>query len=210
MRHQPPEPALAQRRAQRRARRRQAGKLGHARQRLDQPQRRAAAAERQSDRQIAVEAQRVDRQHRAARGVGVELRVVRSDIHLGAGQRRRRAAVRDGRSRPRRRCRDRRASAGGTAATAGTAVRQRLAHPLDLQTSIAVGRLASGTMRYSMSVWVSRIGSQRCGNRLTNGVQPSASDRRRSCAPVPAGRGRGRRRFPAGRSRKPASWRPSA
>ena len=135
-----------------------------------------------------------------------------AEIHLAAGQRGRGwSGATSGRSRRARRAPDRRGSAGRTAARAASCRPAASRAPVQPARSPShAGRRASGTMRYSVSVWLSWIGSQRCGNRLTIGVQPSASaSRPRPCAPVRAGRGRDRRRSRAG-CRRDSSVLPSS
>ena len=86
MRDQPPETAFAHRHAKRRCRRRQAGDADHGGGAFDESERRTPAAERQGGRQVAVAAQRVDRQNAAARALGVESGVVRQQVDLGAAK----------------------------------------------------------------------------------------------------------------------------
>ena len=95
-----------------------------------QAQGRAAAAERQVGGQVAVQAQRVHRQHGIGGLVRVELRVVRGDEHLGAGYARRGGAP-GRRDRSRRACRDRDRirSAGRMAATGGRSRRAAFRGP---------------------------------------------------------------------------------
>ena len=132
VRHQAPEAGLAQRWAQGGrggSDRVQRGDSGGA---LDQAQTRMAAAERQVGGQVAIDALRVDRQHRLGRLVRVEVGIVRCEEHLGARHARGgraawqmveatrhvgfRIPLRQPVERPPR---------------AERAVRQRLAHPLD-------------------------------------------------------------------------------
>src|SRR5882724_5933667 len=84
-----PEPALAQRPPPRRGRRGQTGKPCNCGGAFDEAYFRTTAAEWKSRRQVAVEAESIDRQDGLGRRCGVEAGVVRGDIHLAAGKRRR-------------------------------------------------------------------------------------------------------------------------
>src|SRR5271166_921372 len=133
MRNQMPEPARAQRGAQRRGRRRQAGKARDRGEAFDEAEFRAPATERQSRRQIAVETERVDRQDGPGRDPGVEAGVVGGEINLTAGQLRYRIAPNGMVKAPGRLAI--RIAAGQTIERppwSGAAVRAGFAHPLDL------------------------------------------------------------------------------
>ena len=179
MRDEPPESALPQRQAQRRCRRGQAAEAGDGGGAFDQPERRPSAAERQRCRQIAVAAQRVDRQDAAALPLGIEAGVMRQQIDLGAAQCRR--WCRGGRCRRSRRsvlppCRRTcRASAGGTAPRSGTrrpaGFRVR-ARPTRSRGSAGGARPARCDIRCSCDR--ARSARNAASKRLTIGVQPSA------------------------------------
>ena len=167
VRNELPVAAFARRGAQGRRGRGEAGDAVNRPQPFGQMQARLATAERQLSREIAIETERLNRQHRVGRAVEVERRVVRGEEGFvpptggaPAGARRRRSPRhrrpgphprRDGRTEP-------------------TAARCRPPAPRAparlCQTSSPAGRRTSGTRRYSVAVWVSGTGSQACGKEI--------------------------------------------